>query len=192
MKKRNRSSKYDQYIDYIREHIVKDGVEAVAEHIGVKKGSLARRICDWRKSGICIPNIRKVPVGTISTRLDRGIAYQYVKTASGWERGQRITPYGVRVKREKPARPPKLPKRFKPVKEAKAPVVKLPKPPKTTLPRDSRRHVKPEQKRLPDRVITAPMKLVRVDKKTQLEVPVTANDQEVIERYYNRLQSSQR
>jgi len=76
-------------LEYVQEHIKKNGFEAVAAYIGVNAHTLKKQISEWRAKGNAIPYMRwGVEIGEKRWRKDNGKLRMYIKTASGWRRVQ--------------------------------------------------------------------------------------------------------
>lgn len=136
-------SKYTLHLTFVKDNLERLGFEACAKAIGVSTPALKKQITEWRNKDIVIPHLRIVSLGTITTRKDRGVMRQFIKTEKGWRRLGRITPYKDKERVE-----------LKP-KVSKAP------PPK--------RAPKPEIKRLPNRQEDmSGKKWVKIDNKTMV------------------------
>lgn len=70
---------------YVQKHLLTDGYDKVAKHLGVNTGSLIRQITKWRSQGKVIPYTKKLEVGTETQRIVNGKMRRFVKTESGWK-----------------------------------------------------------------------------------------------------------
>ena len=88
-----KGSKYTKHLKYVQDNLRELGFELCAKDIGVSANALKKQITEWRNAGHDIPHLRYLPVGTIRERNDAGIMRNYIKTATGWKRHERVTPY---------------------------------------------------------------------------------------------------
>ena len=168
MKRGNRhtGSTYELHLKFIQGNLVRLGHEAMAKHIGVTVPSLKRQLSEWRRNGIDIPHLRTIKTGSITTRMSKGIKYEFLKTVTGWECLGRLTPY----------------------KNGEPPQNKPAKPRKECVETRTMRTLPKEIKRLPDRVVDEKqMKLVKVDSKTHIQVDINTPDDVAISNWYKKM-----
>lgn len=146
-----------------------------------------------RRNGMDVKIYPLEPIGTISLRQNRSA---YIKTESGWK----LIPKPKKEKVEKHAREPKKMGRPSSTMEVEVKVARTGKKSGKEPYREQIGHgtsgksVRREKKYSHDHnppvmkipVAKVPMKLVRIDRKTQIEVPVTTSEEEAIERFYSR------
>lgn len=80
-------------LKFVQDNLIALGFDKCAEKLQVTGAALKKQISEWRRQEIDIPHLRTVKVGTITTRTHQGITYQFEKTESGWKKLGRITPY---------------------------------------------------------------------------------------------------
>ena len=86
--------KNDHLLPTVQKKLAKLGYQKTADLIGLPLSTLRKQINTWKRQGHKLPDMTKtVEIGTITERKDGNVVYQFEKTAKGWKRLKRITPY---------------------------------------------------------------------------------------------------
>ncbi len=184
-------------LQWLIKNLKEKGYQSAADHFGVNLTSMKVAVTRMRKweGGHLIPYLKSLDIGTVTMRTLNGKTEAYHKVGKAKWLRVKTRPAAGRPPKEKKVKELK-PKVVKVVvvKESKLFIEKEAKIPKPRLDRGPverktfalNANFKRVEKAIPTRKETRSMKLVRVNKSTLVEAPVTDRDQDVIDRYYAR------